>query len=87
MANPPETPTAQTPTRASATDAFIGKLLPEWLRAATPQQIKRLRNLFKEHKAGQDNVRAATRGLVPLQTFALDKLGTLLKGGCPRAAN
>lgn len=83
MANPTEIPAAQTPTRASATDAFIGKLLPEWLRAATPQQIKRLRNLFKEHKAGQDSVRAATRGLVPLQIFALDKLGTLLKGRLP----
>lgn len=55
---------------ASATHDFIAARLPEWLKRAPPAQLNRLRDRFKAHQASQERVRASTRRLIPLQSFA-----------------
>ncbi len=55
---------------ASATHDFIVARLPEWLKRASPAQLNRLRDRFKAHQASQERVRASTRRLIPLQSFA-----------------
>ncbi|MBF8676426.1 hypothetical protein IRZ53_19170 [Pseudomonas fulva] len=55
---------------ASATHDFIAARLPEWLKRASPAQLNRLRDRFKTHQSSQARVRASTRRLIPLQSFA-----------------
>ncbi|MBF8725365.1 NEL-type E3 ubiquitin ligase domain-containing protein [Pseudomonas putida] len=55
---------------ASATHDFIAARLPEWLKRASPAQVNRLRDRFKAHQSSQERVRAFTRRLIPLQSFA-----------------
>jgi len=66
-----------------ATDAFIAARLPDWLKRASPGQINRLRTRFKAHQQSQARVRAATLGLIPLQTFARLQLQSLLGDQLP----
>ncbi|TCT92029.1 NEL-type E3 ubiquitin ligase domain-containing protein [Pseudomonas sp. LP_4_YM] len=55
---------------ASATHDFIAARLPEWLKRGSPAQLNRLRDRFKAHQGSQERVRAFTRRLIPLQSFA-----------------
>ncbi|MFJ4068782.1 NEL-type E3 ubiquitin ligase domain-containing protein [Pseudomonas sp. NPDC089996] len=67
----------------TATDTFIGTVLPDWLKRASPAQINRLRDSFKRHHANQASLRAATSALIPLQRFAEETFGQLLKDRLP----
>nr|WP_314482506.1 NEL-type E3 ubiquitin ligase domain-containing protein [uncultured Pseudomonas sp.] len=55
---------------AGATHDFIASRLPEWLKRASPAQINRLRDRFRAHQVSQAQVRASTRQLIPLRSFA-----------------
>nr|WP_314875555.1 NEL-type E3 ubiquitin ligase domain-containing protein [uncultured Pseudomonas sp.] len=84
----PLTPGTATAQRLNnATDEFMGGILPGWLRQASPSQINRLRDRFKQYRESQQGVRAATLELIPLQTFARTQFNTLLAGRLPAASN
>ena len=67
----------------TATDTFIGAILPAWLQRATPAQINRLRDSFKRHQTNQASLRAATSALIPLPRFAEEQFATLLAHRLP----
>ncbi|MGE1084432.1 NEL-type E3 ubiquitin ligase domain-containing protein [Pseudomonas shirazensis] len=72
---------------ANATDEFIGGILPDWLKRASPSQINRLRDRFKQYRKSQQDVRAATLDLIPLQTFVRTQFTALLAGKLPAGSN
>ncbi|MFF7066367.1 NEL-type E3 ubiquitin ligase domain-containing protein [Pseudomonas sp. NPDC008258] len=78
--NAPETSGSKLDT---ATDTFIGAILPAWLQRATPAQINRLRDSFKRHQTNQASLRAATSALIPLPRFAEEQFATLLADRLP----
>lgn len=62
----------------TATDEFITNLLPAWLQQVELSQVKRLSEHFKILKASHEQVRAATKALVPLQDYAQARLRSVL---------
>ncbi|MGG5291117.1 NEL-type E3 ubiquitin ligase domain-containing protein [Pseudomonas shirazensis] len=71
----------------NATYEFIGGILPDWLKRASPSQINRLRDRFKQYRKSQQGVRAATLDLIPLQTFVQTQFTALLAGKLPAGSN
>lgn len=79
MPQAPLTPASPSVSRTSnPTDDFIGAILPAWLKQASPGQINRLRDRFKHYRDSQQQVRAATIDLIPLQAFARAQFNALL---------
>ena len=82
-----DTPGAADPAGAkldTATDTFIGFVLPDWLQKATPAQINQLRDSFHHHQSKQASLRTATAALIPLQRFAQEQFEQLLVNHLPK---
>lgn len=76
----PQTPPPETD---NALDDFIGTRLPDWLKRASSNQIRRLRGALSAHQASQARLRGRTLQLLPLQRFAKQHFATLLTKPLP----
>ncbi|WP_256671391.1 dermonecrotic toxin domain-containing protein [Pseudomonas sp. EMN2] len=54
----------------SAIDDFIASQLPDWLKNASPEQVRVLRRRFQAHRRSQEYLEAAWRGIESLDVFA-----------------
>ncbi|MBK4994738.1 hypothetical protein IAE39_002912 [Pseudomonas sp. S37] len=64
-------------------DAFIHKHTPQWIKAASAQDIARLRTLIAQHKASQDKLAEATKAVQPVHAFALHTYSEALQATLP----
>lgn len=55
---------------AHPTDAFLGEIMPPWLKNAPANRINTLREQFKAHARTQERLRSLLARLTPLDTFA-----------------
>jgi hypothetical protein len=67
----------QTPSHSkldNATDEFLGEILPGWMRFASVERLKALRDAYSAHLQSQAAIASSLATLEPVDTFAKRKL-------------
>ncbi|MFK8331935.1 NEL-type E3 ubiquitin ligase domain-containing protein [Pseudomonas sp. BJa5] len=59
-----------TPALSNPTDAFLGEIMPAWLKNASATRINALRDRFAAHSRTQERLRNLMRQVSPLDSFA-----------------
>lgn len=72
-------PTGVSTKITNATDDFITERLPSWLTGASPEQVNAVIECWREHTASQDELHKVSAGILPPDTYALNRLQSLMQ--------